>query len=144
MEQSQSSEPPIQSSPDTASFDLIDTVRVLRSAGNALFAQLVLHAQLARVELATEKNRLFQMFVIALIGFACLLCILLFTGAMLMLFTWDTAYRIPAVIALIVFYVICVCLAWYRLHVLSARSDLAFAASCEEFAADIDLIRSKL
>ena len=140
VEKSQTSEP----APDSTTIDLMNAISILRSAGRDLFAQAVLHVQLARVEWAEEKSRMLQILVIALLGFACLLCVMLFAGALVLALTWETVYRIPAVLALITVYGTGTCIAWRRIHTLSVQSGQAFAASREELAADIALIRSKL
>ena len=144
MDKTQTSEPPSPSAPDSTTIDLMHAIRILRSAGRDLFAQTVLHVQLARVEWAEEKSRLMMMLVIMLVGFACLLCVLFFVGFLMLAFAWETAYRIPAVIALITVYGIGTFIAWRRIYTLSALSGQAFAASREELAADIALIKSKL
>ena len=74
-EQSQTSEPASQPTPDSAAINPLDVIRILRSAGGSLFTQVALYGQLARVEWAEEKNRLLKMLVVALLGFASLLCV---------------------------------------------------------------------
>lgn len=130
--------------PDSNAFNPLDAIRLLRSAGGALFAQATLHGQLARVEWAEEKTRLMNMAVAALAGFAFLLCFLLFAGALVIAFSWETQYRIIAVAILVVIYALAAFIAWRRFRALSALSDQAFAATREEIAADIALIKSKL
>ncbi len=130
--------------PDSNAFNPLDAIRLLRSAGGALFAQASLHGQLARVEWAEEKNRLMNMAVAALAGFAFLLCFLLFTGALLIAFSWETQYRMVTVAILVIIYALAAYMAWRRFHALSALSDQAFVATREEIAADIALIKSKL
>jgi uncharacterized membrane protein YqjE len=128
----------------STTIDLMHAMRILRSAGGALSAQAALYGQLAQVEWAEEKYRLLKMLVITLLGFACLLCVMLFVGALVLAFCWETAYRVPAVMALIAVYGIGTYIAWRRLQALSALGGQAFAATREELAADIALIRSKL
>jgi len=129
---------------DSAAINPLDVVRMLRSAGAVLFSQAALHGQLARVEWAEEKTRLLQMLVVGLIGFASVLCVMLLVGALVLAFSWDSAYRIQAVIALVVAYGLVAGFAWSRLKALSARSSQAFAATREELAADMALLKSKL
>ncbi len=129
---------------DSAAINALDVVRLLRSAGAALFTQAAMHGQLARVEWAEEKTRLSQMLVVGLIGFASLLCAMLVIGALVLAFSWDTAYRIDAATALLVAYGLVAGFAWRRLKGLSARSSQAFAATREELAADMALLKSKL
>jgi uncharacterized membrane protein YqjE len=131
-------------SPDSAAIHPLDAIRLLRSAGKTLFSQVGLHAQLAHVEWEEEKNRLLRMMLVLLLGFAATLCVMVFVGALVLAVSWETAYRIPASIALIAFYTLGVVIAWRRLQTLSALSGQAFAATREEIAMDIAMIRSKL
>ena len=144
MEKSRTSEPPSQPTPGSTTIDLMNAIRILRSAGGALFAQAVLYGQLVQVEWAEEKSRLLKMLVITLLGFACLLCVMLFVGALVLAFSWETAYRVPAVMTLIAVYGIGTYITWRRLHALSALGGQAFAATREELAADMALIKSRL
>jgi uncharacterized membrane protein YqjE len=129
---------------DSAAINPLDVVRMLRSAGAALFTQAAMHGQLARIEWADEKARLLQMLVAGLVGFAGLLCVMLFAGGLVLAFSWDTAYRIQAAIALVVAYGLITGFAWSRLKALSARGNQSFAATREELAADLALLKSKL
>jgi len=138
------SQPASQPAPDSTEINPLDAIRILRSAGKPLFAQAALYGQLARVEWAEEKNRLMKMLVIALLGFASLLCVMLFLGALLLAYSWETEYRIPAVMALIAVFGLAAGIAWRRLQALSAQSSQAFAATREELAADLALLKSKL
>lgn len=130
--------------PDAATFSLLDIVRILRSAGGPLFTQTALHAQLARVEWAQEKGRLLHMLLVAVLGFAFLLCGLMFAGVLVLAVSWDTGFRLPAMLALVLLFALGVHFAWQRLQSLSAQGERAFAATREELAADIALLRSKL
>ncbi|MBC7984888.1 MAG: phage holin family protein [Candidatus Obscuribacterales bacterium] len=129
---------------DSDEINPLNAIRILRSAGQALFTQAALHGQLARVEWAEEKTRLLKMLVAALLGFTFSLCVMLFTGALVLAFTWETAYRVPAAVALVIIYAVGLAIAWYRFQALSARSSRAFAATREELAEDFALLRSKL
>jgi uncharacterized membrane protein YqjE len=84
------------------------------------------------------------MLLVMLFGFAGTLCVMVFVGVLVLAFSWETAYRIPASIALIAVYALGIAIAWRRLQALSALSGQAFAATREELAADIAMIRSKL
>ena len=129
---------------DPAGVNLLDTVRILRSASGALSVQALLHGQLARIELEEEKNRLLKMLAATLLGFACLLCVLLFAGALVLAATWETRYRIEACAGLVILYGIGTAAAWRRFQAWSAQSDQTFAASREELAADAALMKSSL
>lgn len=115
---------------------------MLFSAGGALLTQAGLHGQLARLEWAEEKSRLQGMLIAGLVGFASLLSSMIFIGILVMATTWDTVYRLPAIIAVVVVYGLATGFAWRRLHSLSARGKDAFAATRQEFAADMALLRS--
>lgn len=114
---------------------------MLRSAGGELLVQASLYARLAQVEWEEERRRLQKMLLVSLIGFACLLCLMLFVGALVMLLAWDSGYRIPAMLAVMLLYGIGLGVAFYSLKRLSARSRDAFAATREELAADIALFK---
>lgn len=127
-----------------AAINPLELIAALRSAGKPLFAQLALHGQLLRIELAEERNRLLKMVVATLACFVGLLCSLILAGVVALAFTWDTPYRVPAAIAVIGVYVIVTGLAWWRLRVLSALGRQSFAATREEIAADVALFRSTM
>jgi len=119
----------------------MDGLRLLFSAGGALLTQAGLHGQLARLEWAEEKSRLHQMLITGLIGLASLLSFMIFTGILVVATTWDTVYRLPAIIAVVAVYGLATGFAWRRLRSLSALGKEAFAATREEFAADMALLR---
>jgi len=119
----------------------MDALRLLFSAGGALLTQAGLHGQLARLEWAEEKARLHRMLITGLLGFASLLSSMIFIGILVMATTWDTVYRIPAIIAVVAVYGLTTGLAWRRLRSLSALGKDAFTATREEFAADMAMLR---
>ncbi len=123
---------------------LLDVARLLQSASGALLVQTLLHGHLARVEWEEEKNRLLKMLLATLLGFACLLCILLFGGVLILATSWETAYRIPALLCLILFYGCGVAAAWWRFQVWSALGAQTFAATREELAADAGVLKNSL
>ncbi len=127
-----------------AGIGLLEAVRNLHSAGGALLVQALLHGQLARVEWEEEKHRLLQLLLASLFGFACLLCLLLFAGGVVLVVCWETAYRIPAALCLILLYGFGVAAAWRRIQACSVLGERAFAASLEEFSADAALLKSHL
>ena len=119
----------------------MDALRLLFAAGGALLTQAGLHGQLARLEWAEEKARLQGMLIMGLLGFASLLASMIFIGILVMATTWDTVYRIPAMIAVVAVYGLATGLFLARLRSLAARGKEAFAATREEFAADMALLR---
>ena len=144
-ENSQDAEPAAASAAEpVASFNTLDTLNTLRRASDALLTQAMLYGQLLRIEWAEEKTRLRNLLMMTLLGFACLLCLMMFAGGLLLAFSWDTAYRIPTLIALIALYGAGVALAGFRIQSLSALSSQAFTATREEFVADMALLKSRL
>lgn len=133
-----------QPNPEAATINPLNVIRILRSAGSALFAQAALHGQLARIEWAEEKARLLKLLVTAMLGMACLLCAMLFVGVLVLAVSWETDYRIHAVVALIAFYGVGIVVAVHCMQTLAALGERSFAATREELAADIELIRSQL
>ena len=94
-------EPVPAGSPAQANINLFAALRILRSAGSALFAQAALHEQLARVEWAEEKSRLLQMLVAILLGFIFLMCgLIVISGALLIaLWLWWIVPRFGGTLA---------------------------------------------
>ncbi|HEX2585735.1 MAG TPA: hypothetical protein VHL14_11410 [Steroidobacteraceae bacterium] len=144
MHKPQSFAQDIEATADAAITDPLDVIRVLRPVSGELFARLALYSQLLGVEWAEQKVRLLKMLLTSLLGFVSLLCVMVFTGILVMALSWDSIYRIPAIIAVIGFYGAIAGIAWHRFSSLSALSDQAFVATREEFATDIALIKSKL
>lgn len=141
-DQSPTPDPHARPAPDTTVINSLDVIRVLLLAGGPLVAQAALHGQLARIEWAEQKARLLKMLVATLLGYASLLCVMLLVGALALAFSWDTEYRIPTVLALIAIYGLGAALAWRKFRALSALSSQAFAATREELAADLAVLRS--
>ncbi len=122
----------------------MDPKQKLRLAAATLFTRVSLHGQLARVEWAEEKNRLLSMLLVTLLGFASLLCVLLFAGALILAFTWNTEHRLQALIALTVFYGLGTFIALRRFLALASQGDQSFAATREELAADAEMLKASL
>lgn len=132
------------SEPASRPFDPLNAIRLLRSAGGALCGQAELYGQLASVEWAEEKRRLIRILVAAVMGVVFLLCTLLFLGVLVMALSWDTAYRLHALVALLAVYGSVVVMAWQKLQALQLLGVQSFAATRQEMAADIALLKSKL
>lgn len=125
-------------------FNPLDALRIVRAAGGALLEQAALHAQLAQVEFAEEKNRLLKMHWITLAGFAFFICALLSGGALLLALSWDTPYRVPVSFALSAVYAFGVSVSWRRFQAQAQLGGKSFAATRDELSADIALLKSKL
>jgi uncharacterized membrane protein YqjE len=124
--------------------DLLRSLRIVRSAGGALCTQANLYGKLARIEWQEEKIRLLKMLVFGLIGFACILCVMLFVGVLVLVLSWDTPYRILALSLILIAYGIGLGIAWQRIRALSRLNSQSFAATREELATDLALIKSRL
>jgi uncharacterized membrane protein YqjE len=122
----------------------LNAIHILRSAGGALLTQIGLHGRLAEIEWKEQKLRLVQMLLFVLLGFTCLLCVMLFAGVLVLALSWDTSYRVLSVLVLLAAYGAATGFAWQRFQTLAARSNEAFAATRAELAADIALFKSKL
>lgn len=119
-------------------------LRVIRSAGGALLTQSGLHAELLRVEWQETRVRLLKMLVASLLGFACLLCLMLASGAVLVAACWSTPFRLPAIAVLFALYATGAVIGWRRFQVQFALSAEGFAATRAELSADLALLRSQL
>jgi uncharacterized membrane protein YqjE len=122
----------------------LDAIRLLRSAGKALFVQAGLHAQLAGIEWQEEKQRLTKMAGVALLGFASTLGAMVFASGLAMAFSWDTPYRVPTAIGVVTVYALMIVIAWHRFQSLSAMGSQAFASTRAELVTDIAMLRSRL
>jgi uncharacterized membrane protein YqjE len=91
-----------------------------------------------------EKDRLLKMLLGAVLGFVCLLCVMLSLGALVLALCWETVYRIPAATGMVGLYGLGAGFAWRRLTALAALSSQSFVATRTELAADLALFRSKL
>lgn len=129
---------------DDDSLSALDALRILRSAGNTLVLQADLYKQLAKLEWAQEKDRLTRMALAIVVALVCFVGTLLFAGVLLLAVVWDTEYRIPTLIGLVVAYASGVAIALWRLKVLAQQGATAFAALRQELSADIALIKSQL
>lgn len=134
--------PETLATPGSTGIDPVGVFRTLAAAGASLFSQATLHGELARIEWAQERRRLLTMLVITLLGFACLLCVMLAASALLLALCWDTAYRIPAAVGLIALHGLGTVIAWRRFQALAALGGQGFAATRAELAADVALLRN--
>lgn len=139
-----SSDTPIRRGKESDSIDLLSAFRIVRSAGGALCTQANLYGKLARIEWLEEKNRLMKMFLFGIIGFACMLCVMFFIGLLVVVLSWDSAYRILALCSVILLYGLGIGIAWQRIRALSMLNSQSFAATREELATDLALIKSRL
>lgn len=117
-------------------------LRALRLAGRPALAHAALHGQLVQLEWMQEKQRLLQLLLVTLLGFACVLIFLGLLSTLVLLLSWDTSYRLAALLVLLFAHALGFMLAGWRMHVLLARGSASFTGICEELSADIDLLRN--
>lgn len=124
--------------------DVLSAARILRAAGGALWTQAGLHGELARIEWAAEKRRLLRQLALLAFGLALATGALFAAGALLLVIAWDTPWRLAAALALPLLYTAAAVVVAWRLRVGAARAVPAFAATRQELAADLALLRSRL
>ena len=125
-------------------FNPLSVMRLLRSAGGAVFAQAALHGQLARVEWAEEKIRLTRMVVAAILIVVSAFCLLLLGSMVVLALSWNTPYQLAVIVGVLLFYLILFVVAMFVLKQQMALGALSFAATREEIAADIAMLKAKL
>lgn len=121
--------------------NILNFINTLRESGDALCEHEQLHRALISIEWKAEKKRLSQLFILYLIGFAFFICLLIFSGATVMIVSWHTEYRIVSAVTLCAVYAIASYFAWCRFLILASRPDAFFANTRSEFMSDIALIR---
>ncbi len=125
-------------------FNPLSLIRLLRSAGGALLAQAALHGQLARVEWAEEKIRLTRIAIAAILAFISALCLLLLSSVVALALSWNTPYQLAVISAVLLVYVVLLVVSVRILKQQIALGALSFAATREEVAADLALLKAKL
>jgi uncharacterized membrane protein YqjE len=130
--------------PPTAAPSVSALLRIVRGAGGALLVQTGLHAQLLQVEWRETRIRLLKMLAAGLLGFTCLLCLMLALGALLVALSWATPWRLAALGTLIALYAGGALYAWRRFESHAALGATSFAASRAQLAADLAMLRSQL
>lgn len=125
-------------------FNPLGALRLLRSAGGALFAQAALHSQLARVEWAEEKIRLTRIAIAAIVALVSTICLLLLGSFVVLALSWNTPFQIHVIVGVLVVYVVAILLSIRALMQQIALGALSFAATREEIAADLALLKAKL
>ena len=134
----------LESSSAESDISLLAMWRLFRSAGKALFSQAELHGQLAQVEWQEEKNRLSQMLLVLLLGFACLICGMMVISGVLLVMSWTTPYREAVTFSVIGFFLITVVISWFRFRALASRSSQGFSATRKELSANIAMVKEYL
>jgi uncharacterized membrane protein YqjE len=122
----------------------LEIIQRLRLLMKELVIQLELHGSLLKIEWQEEKDRIRKILCMVSLGFAFALCWLLSLGFFVIAANWSGEYRLLSIAILSAVYLTGLVLCWLRFNTLVARGAQSFAASREELAADIALIRSRL
>jgi len=125
-------------------FNPLSAIRLLRSAGGALFAQAALHSQLARVEWAEEKVRLTRILISAFLIVVSAFCLLLLGSMIVLALCWNTPYQFAVIASVLIVYLALFAVAMRVLKQQLALGALSFAATREEIAADVAMLKAKL
>jgi uncharacterized membrane protein YqjE len=135
---------PLPSEENSGSIDPFKILRILCNAGGDVFKQAALHGQLAQIEWAEEKNRLFKLGLFAALSFVSFLFVMLFGSLLALALSWDTPYRLHTLLMIMVFYMLLTVVAWRRFKRLSALGSKRFAATREEISLDLKMLKSHL
>lgn len=124
--------------------ELIDAVRIARSAGGLLIEHAALTAELARSDWEQEQARLKRLLFTTLLYAILVALALLHVSVVALAAAWDTPYRVHSAIAMLVLWLVGAVLVRRRLQRISAEGEGRFAASRAEFGKTMDLLRSHL
>jgi uncharacterized membrane protein YqjE len=122
--------------------DPVRVLRQLRDAGAPLAEHARAYALLFGLELREEATRLQRVVFAGLLMGASLACLLLTLGLLSIAASWDTQWRVPVAVAVIVVYGLAAAFASRRQSTLVAQAPRAFAATRAELAADVASWRS--
>lgn len=121
--------------------NILNLIHTLRESGDALYEHEQLHRALISIEWQEEKKRISQLFILYLIGLAFFICLLIFSGATVMILSWNTEYRLVSALTLCAVYAIASYFAWRRFLILASRPDAFFASTRQELMGDIAMIK---
>ncbi|MCC7326611.1 MAG: phage holin family protein [Burkholderiales bacterium] len=107
----------------------------LARLADALLGLLRTRFELATLEYSEERERLSHQLMLLLAGVGCLLFALLFAGAAVVIYFWET-YRLSAVIGVMVVFAIAGAVLLWRRAEIANTAATPFAASMEELEKD--------
>lgn len=124
--------------------ELLDAVRVARTASSVLIEHAASTAELARLEWEQESASL-KKFVLAMESLAVLIGLtFLYSGLLIVAIAWDTPYRLYAMALLPLLFAIASYLVWCFLGRLSQQREERFTAFNAELGKTLQLLRSRL
>lgn len=124
--------------------ELLDAVRIARTASGLLIEHAASTAELARLDWELESARL-KKFVLGMQLLAVLIGLtLLYAGMLAVAITWNTQYRLYVMTALPLLFAIASWVTWRYLGRLSQQGEDRFAAVRAEVGKTLNLVRSHL
>ncbi|PTU30558.1 hypothetical protein CJD38_13705 [Stenotrophobium rhamnosiphilum] len=124
--------------------ELLDAVRLARTASGLLIEHATSIAEAARLDWAEESARL-KKFMLGMQLLAVLVGLtLLYAGVLIVALTWNTPYRMYAIAVLPLLFAMASYLAWRYLGQLSQKREERFAIVRTELSKTLYLLRSYL
>ena len=131
---------------DTGSVDF-DPARwlwLLDKASPQLMTQLANHGQLLHLQWQQEKRRLQWILLCSALSVSFVFLALLFTGFALLYLNRDHDYFALIIWALPLCFTFMAMVCFFVIQRLGHKSQSSFSASCQEFIADIQLLRGQI
>ncbi len=113
----------------------------LRRFASAIVSHLAARGELLAVELAEEKQRLFDAAIAVGLMVLTAVLTLVFAGVLLIVWAWDTEYRMPVAVLLPVVFALIALGSYAWLRRLTSRETPLFKTSLQEFRRDAEDLR---
>lgn len=113
----------------------------LRRLAGALAAHAAARGELLAVEIAEEKQRIFGSVIAAGVLVLTAVLALVFAGLLLVVWAWDTEYRMPVAVLLPVVFALIALGSFAWLRKLVSRATPLFKTSLEELRRDAHALR---
>jgi uncharacterized membrane protein YqjE len=122
----------------------LEAIRVVRAVGGDALEHAVLLGSLLQLEWEQELKRLKGLLIAAVIGGVSLFVLVLFAVGLVLAVSWDTPYRVLAVLGLAALFAAGSWAAFRRVSTLSEQGKASFAATREQYAKDLALLKEHL
>jgi uncharacterized membrane protein YqjE len=127
----------------SAGFDPARWLWLLDKASPQLMTQLANHGQLLHLQWQQEKRRLQWIMLCSVLSVSFVFLALLFTGFALLYLNKDNDYFALLIWALPLYFAFMAITCFFIIQRLGHKGQSAFSASCQEFIADIQLLRGQ-
>jgi uncharacterized membrane protein YqjE len=124
--------------------ELLDAVRLARTAGSLLLEHATLTAELAGADWQEEEARLKRLIFTTLLYAILIGLVLLHFSAVAVLAAWDTPYRVHAAVLMLLVWIGCAVAVRLRLKRVAQQGERRFAASRAELGKTLELLRRHL